>query len=421
MRYQIETIVSGYFKYSLAWIRVTIGILVPIVLFSGCANQPVKHSLSNQRWIDETINYQQTLPEDHPDHIDKLFVINEEMREAVVSRFSKMRMHKAAEGLANWLVSEKGRNMRYDITASLTPIQAFNQRRGNCLSFTILLITLAEELGIEIEFNAVDIPNTWGLDEQLGMVSYRHVNGLLERRGRRQVFDLAMDIYNNGYPQEVISREQALALLHNNKAVEFISEGNNEQAIHALKLAISLSPENTDLWVNMGVVLRRTGKVDLAEVAYKHALDLNPHNASAASNLEIHYRKLGQYAKADVFKKRTEQARRRNPYFYYQKAMQNYRQENYRTALQSTNKAIRLHDRDPRFFELKSLISQQQQNYHSALKSLKKAYSLALDSEQRDKYANKVQMIYQAAIQSLPQQRQRQRERGMHALDQLQR
>lgn len=395
------------------------GLLLGACLLSGCASKPVSEAFSSADWVQEIIDYQYRLPADHPDQLSKLLTINDEMRTTVLERFSGLSTHRASEELAKWLISDEGHDMTYDIKASLPPVQAFNQRRGNCLSFTILLVSLAEELGIKIKYNAVDIPNTWGLDEELGMVSYRHVNGMLDRHGRRQIFDLAMEIYDSGYPQRVISREQALALLHNNKAVEFIRAGNLRRAIHPLKLAISLSPENPDLWVNFGVVMRRTGESKRAEIAFEHALYLDKYNGSAATNLEVYYRDLGMNSKADRYKRQAENSRKRNPYFYYQKAKEDYEQRSYRAALRSTKRAIQLHGKDPRFYELKSLISQQTQDYRSALKSLKKAYTLSVGAEQRDRYANKAQLVYQLALQSIDDRWEQ--ERGIRALEALQR
>ncbi|MEM7358394.1 MAG: hypothetical protein AAF431_04825 [Pseudomonadota bacterium] len=398
--------------------RVAAGLLCCVWLLSGCASKPVSEAFSSADWVQEIMNYQYRLPADHPDQLSNLLVINDEMRAEVRSRFSHLSTHRGSEELAKWLISDDGHDMTYDIKASLPPIQAYNQRRGNCLSFTILLVSLAEEIGINIDYNAVDIPNTWGLDEELGMVSYRHVNGLLVRHGRRQVFDLAMNIYDSGYPQRVISREQALALLHNNKAVEFIRAGDLRRAVHPLKLAISLSPENPDLWVNFGVVMRRTGEIKKAGIAFEHALFLDKYNGSAATNLEVYYRDLGQHNKADRYKRQAEHSRKRNPYFYYQQAMEDYEQKSFRSALRSTKRAIQLH-KDPRFYELQSLISQQTQDYRAALKSLKKAYTLSVGAEQRDRYANKAQMVYELALQNYEDRWEQ--ERGIRALESLQR
>ena len=60
--------------------------------------------------------------------------------------------------LAKWMVDPDGLAMQYDIDANFSPVQAYAQKRANCLSFTLLLRALVAELGIEIQINEVDIP-----------------------------------------------------------------------------------------------------------------------------------------------------------------------------------------------------------------------------------------------------------------------
>ena len=378
-------------------LRLAVSVLVLFAL-SACAHHSGDAGQSSkENWVLQVEDYRNQLSIEQTKEIDALLGISDEMRQQVLTRFSNLSKHSAAKRLTKWLIDESGHNMRYDVTANLTPIEAYQQRRGNCLSFTLLLNALADELGIDIEFNSVDIPNTWGLDEKLGMVFYRHVNGTLTTTGRRQIFDLAMNIYDTGYPQRYITRDQALALHLNNKAVDLLGQGEIQQALHPLKLAISLSPENPDLWANLGVVMKRSGKLKRAESAFTQALKLDRYSIPAASNLERHYREQGNADKAKVFEKQVARARKSNPYYHYQLAQEEYRSQQYRGALRATNRAISLHNQDPRFYELKSRISQQQHNYHSALKSLKKAYALSIGSEQRDKYAGKAILVSQQA------------------------
>ena len=349
-------------------------------------------------WLQEIYDYRHTLGPQHPDSVDSLLIISDEMRSQVVSRFGKQPRHRAVRNLARWLIDEGGHNMEYDVLANLTPLQAFEKRRGNCLSFTILLRVLAKELDINIEINEVDIPNTWSMDEQLGMVYYRHVNAMLNTVATRQIFDLAMERYYAGYPQKFISEEQALALLHNNRAMDLLGVNDPQQAIHNIKLAISLDRNNSDIWTNYGVLMKRGGQLDRAKFAFVRALELDKYSIPAASNLERFYREQGEFAKAKQLEKQAKRARLTNPYHHYQLALQDYKDERYQRARRATERAIGLHDMDPRFYELRSLIAQKQFRYSVALKSLKKAVRLASSDEQRGKYLSKAQLVSRRAI-----------------------
>lgn len=380
-------------------------LLCTCLSIAACASAPpeIPVDANGFSWVQSIIDYQYQLPADHPDQIDKVFVINDEMREEVQAQFSMLSKHGAAEAMAHWLIEDYGRNMAYDINANLAPIEAYEQRRGNCLSFTILLSTLAKELGIEIEYNEVDIPDTWDMNEGLGMVFYRHVNGVLEALGKRQIFDLAMDLYDSGYPQRYVSELQILAMLLNNRAIAFMDQEQIESAKHAIKLAVSYSPKNPDLWANLGVIEKRHGDLQHAEQAFLYAYGLSKYNVVAVSNLERFYREQGQHSRAAQFAKQAERARQSNPYVHYQKALALYQEKKYRKAMRTTKRAISLHKTDPKFFELQSLIAQQQGDYRKALLAIEQAYLASSSTRQRGKYADKAELVTRNAISAAEQ------------------
>jgi hypothetical protein len=132
-----------------------------LIMLAGCAStSKIGPVLADNEWVQQVLNYRSTLPIDHPDQAQLVLAISDEIREIVTSQFAFKPKHQATKELAYWLLEKQGRNMTYDVNASLTPIQAFEQRRGNCLSFIVLLPALTRELDIDLEFNAVDIPNT---------------------------------------------------------------------------------------------------------------------------------------------------------------------------------------------------------------------------------------------------------------------
>ena len=121
--------------------------LVSLIVLAGCASTPqIDPVLADNKWVREVLNYRSTLPIDHPDQAELVLAISDEMREIVTTQFSLKSKHQATKDIAYWLLDKQGRNMSYDVNASLMPIQAFEQRRGNCLSFTLLLAALTHEL-----------------------------------------------------------------------------------------------------------------------------------------------------------------------------------------------------------------------------------------------------------------------------------
>jgi len=237
-------------------------ILFFLSLISGCAtNSWEKEVVSSgqQAWFNSIVNYQSESKLPANDKLSPLSITNE-MRSIVNSKFSKQRKSIAVENLARWLMSPEGHGMQYDLNANLTPIEAFEQKRGNCLSFTMLLVNLAKVIDVELEYNDVYLPNFWGMeDEQSNIVLLRHVNAIRKSFDRTQIFDLAIEQYDYGFPQKTITEQQALAWLYSNLSIEKLNNNNLNSALHHIKKSISLFPKNSDFWVNLGVIYKKNG------------------------------------------------------------------------------------------------------------------------------------------------------------------
>ena len=384
---------------------------INVFALTACSTMPSPSVIDAPQaaWLSEIIDYRGSLEVDHPDNINAQFEVSAPMRQLVRSKFGKYHHSVAARKLARWLIETDGHDMIYDVDANFSPREAFEYKRGNCLSFTLLLSALANELDIKIEFNEVDLPDVWEFDEENGIVLYRHVNGLYQNAQKRIVFDLAMQNYNFAYPQRIISKELALAKLHSNRAMRFMANDDIETALHYIKLAISLAPENSDLWLNLGVLFKRQDRLDRAEAAYLRGLQLDRRNALAASNLERLYRSQGRDRKANAYQKLALRARRHNPYYHFNLAKNHFQDGAFRKAKSAVRKAIKLHGNDARFYELSSRIEQRQNRYSSALRDLVKAYSITQDAGERDRYAAKAKLVNKRA-KSAEQERQRVRD-----------
>ena len=363
------------------------------LLLCGCTNNTLNHPFtrdSDERriWAQNIQNYHLFTPQ------TSFFTISDEMRHIVKDKFGQQHKTKAIENLASWLMSDDGHNMSYDLNSNLLPIDAFESKRGNCLSFTILLVNLAKELDIKLDYNDVVLPNIWGFEEtQDNFILFRHVNAVRTTNRVFQIFDLAIEEYDFGFPQKIITEQQAAALLNSNIAIQHLNQGKLESALHAIKTAISMDSSNAGSWINLGVIYKNNGQLLEAERALLHALDLNSSNSLAASNLEYLYHQQGQFEKAAYFQKLALKTRQKNPYFHYKLAEDQLQNKQYSIAKKSITKAIKLHDQDPRFFVLSSVIKQHLNKHTSALKDMVKAHQLSVDNEKKQTYSKKAILI----------------------------
>ena len=384
-------------------------------LLSGCATNHTSNFRSSEashpNWLNSILDYEKTLESSSPDQIENLFFISPAAKEWVKGYFTQKDKHARAKALVDWMLDDSGLGLEYQLGANLNPQQALNQRQGNCLSFTMLLVTLANELDVELQYNDVDIPSAWGQDENAGLVFYRHVNAVYKSNTLSQVFDLAMEDYDSAFPQRVISQQAAAAMFHANLGIDALKKENYKLALHHSKLSVSMDPDNSYLWINLGVVIKRSGDLALAERIFKTSLKINDFNSLASSNLERLYREQGRTRLANAFQKRAERARANNPYVQFKRAKEQFGQQNYKVARRHINRAIRLHNLDPNFFEFRSRIHQHFKRYRLALVDLKAASDLSNDLKQRGRYYKKGQLIATRAEQEA-KKRQARRERS---------
>jgi len=365
--------------------------LLLLMILAGCTTLPKINSSDDV--IASILNYEASLPAGHPDLVEQIYKLPDNVRKTIREKFKSYDRHRAASELAHWLMDPDGHHLRYDLSANLTPAQAFEQGRGNCLSFTLLLVELASELEINLRVNQVDLPDMWGQDSQNDLIFYRHVNAVFRTVHNTQIFDLAMEEYKQGFPQRLITKRQATALLFSNIGIEHLKNDEIDRAIHYLTLSASVYPTNPDMWVNLGAAYKHVGQLDLAEKIYLQAFNINDKNSLAASNLERLYTQQGRKVAAQRFQKLASRARIRNPYLHYQKAKDAYKEKDYRRASKSIKRAIQLHRDDPDFYELSSRIKQVTNKHISALKDLEKAHNLSQTIQQRNRYASKVKMV----------------------------
>ena len=367
---------------------------------SACTNK-VSPLQSTNAELEPILNYYSQLPYDHPDRIETLLTLPQSVKDTVKREFGHLHQTKSGVQLARWLMAPEGQSLIYDINANLTPAEVFKQRRGNCLSFTLLLIKLSEELNINVRINQVDLPDMWGQSENQDLVFYRHVNAIQKTATVTNIFDLAMQDYRQGLPQRLLTAQQGAALLFSNIGVQALQEDKTNKALHYLKLAASLYPNNADMWINLGAIYKSIKQPKMAEKVYLLAFELNDSSSLAASNLDRLYRSIEQPKKALTYAKLADRARQKNPYIRFTNAQSGFAEMRYRYAANEIKRAIQLYSKDPQFFELSSRIKQAQKKYISALKDLEKAHQLSSNNTERGRYAKKVKMVLEHVKQQL--------------------
>ena len=120
------------------------------------------------------------------------------------------------EGLLIGMRREGLLQLEYDSLETLTAAETYYQRRGNCLSYTNLIIALAREIGLEARYQLVAAPEILEREKDAVLV-YRHINALVQvHRGRRFEVDFNAERNRDEYERVLVSDDYARALYYSN-------------------------------------------------------------------------------------------------------------------------------------------------------------------------------------------------------------
>ena len=250
--------------------------------------------------------------------------------------------------LMNFVVDEQGLGMTYQEDATYTVAEAYAQRKANCLTFTLLVLALADEAGLEAYPQELGETLSW---REIDGTIYRdnHINAGVRIGGHRYTIDPAADLVFLPRPPVTVSHERLLAHYYNNVAVDRLQQGRMADALQDMDAALSLDPEFATLWSNAGVMYLHNGDRAAAERAYLRALSLDPMDASALFNLVqlLH----GRHDPREVdLRQRLARIELKDPLQQFLVALDLERNGNFPRAIASMRRAIQLKPDEHRFY-----------------------------------------------------------------------
>lgn len=195
----------------------------------------------------------------------------------------------------------------YDASTTRTAAEAFEARSGNCLSLVLLTAALAEDLGLQVEFREVLTDTQWS--RLAGMhVGNTHVNLALGPRlppfssehvsGAQTVIDFLPPEAVRDLPARRLERRRVLAMYLNNRAAEWLVQGDLATARAWSLAAVAEDPGYPASYNTLGVVFQRHGRGDLAERAWRLGLAQAPEHPALLANLAAALRTQHRQAEA---------------------------------------------------------------------------------------------------------------------------
>ncbi len=275
-----------------------------------------------------------------------------------------------------------------------TAHETFDDRRGNCLSFTNMFIAMARYLQLDAEYQEVRVPPDWSLSGQTLLLS-RHVNVMVRIGDARTVIDFNMPGLDIDYARRTISDQRARAHYFNNLGVEHMLEDRSGLALAHYRQALKEDGGFAPAWVNLGILHRREGYPAHAEAAYLLALQSEPDNRVAMSNLANLYDEQGLVALAARYRQEVESHRMRNPYYRYMLANEAFANGDYGAAIEHLEFALRTRTEDPRFYSLMSMSYLMIGDRRQSMKWMRKAEEAAIEDSEREQFSRKLNLLMQ--------------------------
>ncbi len=274
---------------------------------------------------------------------DEVFGISSEMRNFVHALVGPRDLKRERLKKLERVVHQRDAlGIEYDANATLTVRETFRQKRGNCLSLSLMFAALAREIGIEAEFQEVSVEPFW--DQRDGAVfSTRHINVV----GRLPRGHYVLDFYmaresRTPRPMRKLSDAEAIAQYYNNIGANALADGDYGLAYSHFVAAIDLAPEVSYFWSNLGVLLNRNGQAGAAEELLDYAVALDSSNVSAYSNLAGIYQNSGREQLASKVLANIRLRQQRNPFFHFAEAEKKLQEGQTQLAMKSIDRAIKL-------------------------------------------------------------------------------
>jgi tetratricopeptide (TPR) repeat protein len=356
-----------------------LAIAVLIMLTSACASIRMEPGFSRDAAIESAILSQtvDAFPE------IKLLELDQEIID-YLSAHIRLSDHTSQkiEKLQELLFNENYLNIQYVDSANYSAVETFRARQANCLSLVNLFIAMARHVGLDAQYQTVQIRPRWDLRGELLILS-EHINATGRvNHGARYIVDFTPELSLQQRTASVVSDTRARALYFNNLGVEKLIVREYDEALAYLKNALWIDPELAIAWNNAGAVYNRLAMTELAEYSYQRSFDIDKSSSTSINNLAKFYYAQQDFEKADLYNQAIRRFNNKNPYYHFLLGNLAYSDGNFDRARRHYYAAIKRKDIEPDFYFAMSQAYQQLGMQDQAQQMLARAaYILELSDE----------------------------------------
>lgn len=256
--------------------------------------------------------------------------------------------------LVDLILSPRGLGFIYDAGVTLDARETFRQRRGNCVSFSFLIVAVARHYGFRAVFQTVDVEPRWDRFGAL-VASIVHLNVRVSGDDGAFVVDLRPDLIPRIDPDFMhpIRDERAIAQFFSDIGFFRLVHDRPNEALHYLKRATEIDGRYADGWANLGTAYLHVNDLAGARSAFEHSLRADRGAISSLVGLVDVLTRLGTPAdlrEAAKYERRAERVREKNPYYQQHLADVASERADWTVAEKRLRRAISLKNDEPEFY-----------------------------------------------------------------------
>ncbi|MEO6138678.1 MAG: tetratricopeptide repeat protein [Luteimonas sp.] len=277
--------------------------------------------------------------------------------------------------LMGFLIADDGLGMTYEAGATYTVGQAYVARKANCLTFTLMVVALAEEVGLKAYPQEEGETLLW---QQIDGTVYRenHINAVIRVGAHQYTIDPTTDTVLLSQPPKLVNRARLLAHYYDNVAVDALQRGALSEALSSVQAALKVDPSYAPIWSNAGVMYLHEGDTSMARSAYERALSLDPFNASALFNMVQLLHGIKDDREGD-YRARLAKVEQRDPIQQLLEGLDFERSGNLGQAIANVKHAIQLKSNEPRFYAILARLYERSGDVGQARSALWTAQSIS--------------------------------------------
>jgi len=260
-----------------------------------------------------------------------------------------------------------------------------DEKKGYCLSLSILYLSLGERLGLPL--HGVVVPGHFFVryDDNRVRLNIETTGKGGTNTDEYYIKDFKvpkgeLEDDNEGIYMKNLDKIQTLGCFFNNLGIAYDKVGNKDMAQLALKRAVEINPGLSEARINLADIYLIKGQVKDAIYEYQAALDINPNHAMGHNNLGNAYAQRGWPSKAIS---QYKQALALDPNLidaYKNLAITYGNQKRFMLAKTQLKKALRLKPKDASLYNLMGYIYNRMDDCQQAIIQYQKAIDIKPDS-----------------------------------------